>query len=123
MPRSGHVAIVDDDASTRTALTRLLRSHGIDCRNYPSARTFLTALASEQPYCLVVDVHMPGMTGLDLQRELLRLGVHVPTIVITAVEDERIAASARSLGAAAFLTKPLTGEALIAAIDASAGSN
>src|SRR5262245_9074266 len=116
MRRSGHVAIVDDDASTRVALARLLRAHGIESRGYPSARAFLAALPPAMPYCLIVDVNMPGMTGFDLQRELLRLGVHIPTIAITGVEDESIAEAA-SLGAAAFLTKPLDHDVLIGAIN------
>jgi two-component system, LuxR family, response regulator FixJ len=60
---------------------------------------------------------MPEMTGPELQSELLKRGVHIPTIVITAVQDERVAERTAALGAAAFLTKPLTGEALIAAIN------
>lgn len=122
MRRSGHVAIVDDDASTREALARLLRVHGIDSRGYPSARAFLAALPSAMPYCLIVDVNMPGMTGLDLQRELLKLGVHIPTIVITAVDDESVAEAA-SLGAAAFLAKPLDHDLLIGAINLMAAIN
>lgn len=112
-----HVAIVDDDTSVRVALARLLAVHKIDCRTYPSAPAFLAALPSAMPACLIVDVNMPEMTGLDLQRELLKLGVDIPTIVITAVEDESIAASATSLGAEAFLFKPMSREALMAAIN------
>ena len=123
MRHSGHVAIVDDDASTRVALARLLRVHGIDSRGYPSARAFLAALPSAMPYCLIVDVNMPGKTGLDLQLELLKLGVHIPTIVITAVEDESAAEAAASLGAAAFLTKPLDHDLLIGAINLMAAIN
>jgi FixJ family two-component response regulator len=115
--RLGHVAIVDDDASMRVALTRVLRVRGINSRSYPSARAFLTALPSAMPDCLIVDVNMPEMTGLDLQRELLKLGVHVPTVVITAVEDEGVAADAKSLGAEAFLIKPMNNESLMAAIN------
>ena len=117
---SRHVAIVDDDAPMRVALARLLRIHGIESRGYPSAPAFLAALPSAMPYCLIVDVNMPGMTGLDLQRELLSLGVHLPTIVITGIEDESIAASAKGLGAAAFLYKPLTRDDLMAAIHVAA---
>ena len=117
---SGYVAVVDDDASTRKALTRLLRTQGVDCRSYPSACAFLEALPSGVPDCLILDVNMPEMTGLELQSELLKLGIHVPTIVITASADERIAANAASLGAAAFLTKPLAQDALMAAINSAA---
>ena len=116
MQRSGYVAIVDDDASMREALARLLRIHGINSRSYPSARVFLEGLASGMPDCLIVDVNMPEMTGIELQRELLNRGVRIPTIVITASNDKSIAASAGSLGAAAFFLKPVPRDALMAAI-------
>ena len=97
MQRYGYVAIVDDDASMRKALARLLRIHGINSRSYPSARVFLEGLSSGMPDCLIVDVNMPEMTGVELQRELLNRGVHIPTIVITASNDKSIAASAAGL--------------------------
>ena len=112
-----HVAIVDDDASMREALGRLLRVQGINSRNYPSARAFLEALPSHTPDCLIVDVKMPDMTGIELQGELLNNGVRIPTIVITASEDKSIAASAASLGAVAFFFKPVPRDALMAAIN------
>ena len=117
MQRSGYVAIVDDDASMRAALTRLLRLHGIKCQSHPSARAFLTALPSAMPDCLIVDVNMPDMTGLDLQRELLKTGVFIPTIVITADADASTASNATSLGAAAFFLKPVQRDALMTAIN------
>jgi FixJ family two-component response regulator len=113
----GYVAIVDDDASVRKALARLLRVHGINSRNYPSARAFLEALPSHMPDCLIVDVSMPDMTGIELQCELLKCGVRIPTIVITASDDKSIAASATSLGAVAFFLKPVPLDALMAAIN------
>ena len=113
---SGHVAIVDDDASLREALARLLRVQGINSQSYPSARAFLDGLASGMPDCLVVDVNMPEMTGIELQRELLKREVCIPTVVISANDDQSIAASARSLGALAFLVKPIGRDALMAAI-------
>ena len=117
MQRSGYVAIVDDDASMREALARLLRMHGINSRSYPSAHAFLEGLASGMPDCLIVDVNMPEMTGIELQRELLNRGVRIPTIVITASNDKSIAAGAGSLGAAAFFLKPVRRDALMAAIN------
>jgi DNA-binding response OmpR family regulator len=101
----------------RKALARLLRIHGINSRSYPSARVFLEDLSSGMPDCLIVDVNMPDMTGIELQRELLNSGAHVPTIVITASNDKSIAASAASLEAAAFLVKPVPRDALMAAIN------
>jgi FixJ family two-component response regulator len=110
------VAIVDDDASMRAALARLLRVHGINSRKYPSALAFLEALPSGMPDCLIVDVNMPGMSGIELQRALLNGGIRVPTIVITGRDDKGIAATAASLGAVAFLLKPVPQDALIAAV-------
>ena len=115
---SGQVAIVDDDASVRMALERLLRLRGIDCRSYSSAHAFLASLPDGAPVCLIVDVNMPGMTGLDLQRELLKRGVLLPTLVISASDDERVAETAKVLGAQAFLPKPVGPDALMVAISA-----
>ena len=112
-----HVAIVDDDASMREASGRLLRVQGINSRNYPSARAFLEALPSHTPDCLIVDVKMPDMTGIELQGELSNHGVRIPTIVITASDDNSIAVSAASLGAIAFFLKPVPRDALVAAIN------
>ena len=117
MQRSGYVAIVDDDASMREALARLLRVQGINSRNYPSARAFLEALPSHMPDCLIVDVNMPDMTGIELQCELLNCDVRIPTIVISASDDKSIAASAASLGAVAVFLKPVPRDALMAAIN------
>ena len=116
MKPSGYVAIVDDDASMRTALARLLRVHGINSLNYASARAFLEALASHIPDCLIADVNMPDMTGIELQRELLNCDFRIPTIVITASDNKKHAASAVSLGAVAFFLKPVPQDALIAAV-------
>jgi len=114
---SGHIAIVDDDTPIREALARLLRIQGINSRSYPSARVFLEGLASGMPDCLIVDVNMPEMTGIELQRELLNRGVRIPTIVISANDDKSIAATAASLGAATFFVKPVPRGALMAAIN------
>jgi len=107
---------------TRVALARLLVASDIECRTYPSALAFLAALPSARPAWLVVDVDIPEMTGFDLQRELLRLGFRIPTIVTSALGDARLAAGSISLGAAAFLHKPLTGERLMAAVKSAARS-
>jgi FixJ family two-component response regulator len=117
MRRTGYVAIVDDDAPMREALGRLLRVQGINSWNYPSARAFLEALPSHMPDCLIADVNMPDMTGIELQRELLKHAVRIPTIVITGCDDKSIAASAASLGAVAFFFKPVPRDALMAAIN------
>ena len=85
--KRGYVAIVDDDAPMREAVARLLRIHQIASQSFPSAHAFIEALSSGIPYCLIVDVDMPAMSGIDLQRELLNRGVHIATIVITAYNE------------------------------------
>jgi FixJ family two-component response regulator len=111
------VAVVDDDASVRKALARLLSASSFDTSTYGSAREFLTSLAAGTPECLVVDLHMPELTGLDLQRHLMRAGVKIPTIVITAYSDPGIRERCQSAGVTAFLLKPLNGATLIGAIN------
>ncbi len=113
---TGTVAIVDDDAAMRTALSRLLRASAIRTRTYASARDFLDSLGSERPDCLIVDLQMPEMTGLELQEQLSRSGVNIPTIVITANRDTELRRRCLAAGAAAYLTKPLEGAALLASI-------
>jgi CheY-like chemotaxis protein len=123
MPQAGYVAIVDDDASMRSAVARLLRSHGIDAQTYGSARDFLAALPSGMPDCLITDLNMPHMSGLELQRELRRLGAPVPTIVVTGSNDTSTRDQCRALGAVAFLVKPVGEDALITAISSAAKPN
>jgi FixJ family two-component response regulator len=112
----GHVAVVDDDTSMRVALSRFFAVLRIDCRTYSSGEAFLMALPSPMPTCLILDVNMPDMTGIELRRQLLNQGIHIPTIFITGVHDERAERYAESLGAEAFLYKPVGREALMAAL-------
>ena len=117
------VAIVDDDVSVRSALACLLRALGVDARTYSSARDFLKALPSGIPDCLIVDLNMPYMSGLELQRELLRRGARIPTIVVTACDDKSYRDQCRVLGAMAYLVKPVDPDALITAISSKARPN
>jgi FixJ family two-component response regulator len=107
----------------RKALAGLLSAHGIDARTYGSARDFLEALPSGMPDCLIVDLNMPYMSGLELQRELLRVGARIPTIVVTARDDKSYRDQCRGLGAMAYLVKPVSPDALIAAINSAARPN
>jgi FixJ family two-component response regulator len=116
------IAIVDDDPSVLKALARLLRARALEVRTYTSARDFLTALPEGLPECLIVDLQMPEMTGLELQRHLTRSGVQIPTIVITAHNEAGARERCESAGAAAFLSKPLQDTSLLAAIDDARGS-
>jgi FixJ family two-component response regulator len=111
-----HLALVDDDESVRKALARLLRAHGMDVRTYASATAFIGDLGAGMPTCVIIDFHMPEGTGAGLQRELLRRGIRVPTIVLTGRDSMAQRDECRTLGAAAFLTKPVAPHELIAAI-------
>ena|SRR5690242_20460507 len=123
MPQAltGFVAIVDDDSAVRRALCRLLGASTIPAQSFGSAREFLDALGSGVPKCLVLDLQMPDMTGLELQRELLRLGTRIPTIVITAHNENGLRERCLAAGAAAYLIKPLDGTELLANINSLAG--
>ena len=114
---SSWIAIVDDDPSVLKALARLLSARAFQIRTYTSAREFLGALPDGLPECLIVDLQMPDMTGLELQRHLTRNGIRIPTIVITAHNEAGARERCKSAGAAAFLAKPLQDTSLLAAID------
>jgi FixJ family two-component response regulator len=112
------VAIVDDDAAVRRALARLLRASSFDPVTYGSAAEFLASIGARLPECLVVDLQMPEMTGLELQQHLVKAGISIPTIVITAHDGLGTRERCRSAGAAAYLLKPLQEAPLISAINA-----
>src|SRR5262249_30661962 len=122
MPKtlSGYVAIVDDDMAVRKGLARLLGASAIRVRSFASGREFLESLSAEVPGCLIVDLQMPEMTGLELQGELGRLGARIPTIVITAHNERGLRERCLAAGAAAYLVKPLDSTMLLASIDSSA---
>jgi len=111
------VALVDDDASMRRALARLLSASSFEITTFVSAREFLKSLKAAPPECLVVDLQMPEITGLDLQRYLVGAGINIPTIVITAYNRPGMRERCKSAGAAAFLMKPLEGRTLIGEIN------
>ncbi|TCR65386.1 response regulator receiver protein [Bosea sp. BK604] len=113
---SSWIAIVDDDPSVLKSLSRALRIRAFEARTFSSARDFLAALATELPSCLIVDVQMPRMTGLELHHHLARTGVHIPTIVITAYEDARVRDMSQPSDIVAVLSKPLRNAALFDAI-------
>ncbi len=110
------VLVVDDDPSMRKALARLLKSAGLDSVTYASAEEFLSATVPDTPCCLVLDVRMQGMSGLDLQRELARLKSDVPIVFITGHGDMRTAVRAIRAGAIEFLPKPFQDAELLNAI-------
>ena len=112
------VAVVDDDASVRKALGRLLRASGYDVKVFASGSEFLESVNGNAPDCIVLDVHMPSISGLDVQATLLARGIKVPIIFITAYDDNALRERALSQGAAAYLRKPLTEKMLLDAITA-----
>src|SRR5437764_417968 len=101
------IAIVDDDTSVLKSLNRLLHMRGFQARTFGSAREFLSALPDDRPFCLVLDFQMPEMTGLDLLQHLMRSGVDIPTIIITANADPLVRQRCISMGAIDYLLKPL----------------
>jgi two-component system response regulator FixJ len=110
------VHIVDDDEAVRQSLAFLLSAAGIPVRLYESATTFLAALPGVQGGCLITDVRMPGMTGLQLLRELSSKSVPLPAIVITGHGDIRLAVEAMKAGAVDFIEKPFEEEAILRAV-------
>jgi FixJ family two-component response regulator len=115
------IAIVDDDESVRKALKRLLRAANLDADAFASGREFLDSLAAQLPDCIVLDLHMPGMNGLDIQQQLARGGRQMPIVVITGHDEPLARAQCLSAGAAAYLRKPIDDEALLDAIHQAAG--
>ncbi len=113
---NGTVLIVDDDPGMRKALVRLCQSAGLKVKSFASAREFLDAPAPESPACLVLDVRMPGLSGLDLQAELAARDIHTPIVFITGQGDIPTSVRAMKAGAVDFLTKPFKNKDLVAII-------
>ena len=110
------VFVVDDDLSIRDALTSLIRSVGLRVETFGSAREFLTRQPPDAPGCLVLDVRLPGLSGLDLQRELAEAQITMPIIFITGHGDIPMTVQAMKAGAVEFLTKPFRDQDLLDAI-------
>src|SRR5262249_6814261 len=116
---SGSVAIVDDDPGVLKALARLLSARSFVTRTYLSGPQFLVSLPDGVPDYLIVDLQMPEMNALELQHDLARRGIKIPTIIITAHDEAGMQERCMSAGAIAYLSKPVHGTTLLAAIDAS----
>src|SRR5678816_1608396 len=110
------VFVIDDDASMREAISRLLHAIGLTVRTFGSAREFLQYGLPDIPACLVLDVRLPGLSGLDLQREMVERGIHVPVIFITGHGDIPMSVQAMKAGAVEFLTKPFRDQDLLDAV-------
>ena len=114
--KNGLVFIVDDDRHTRESLSNLIRSAGLSAQTFSSAQEFLAAERPKAPSCLLLDVQLPGLSGLDLQQELAKAGVKIPIIFITGYGDIPTSVRAIKAGALEFLTKPVNREDLLHAI-------
>jgi FixJ family two-component response regulator len=112
------VAVVDDEVPVRTALGRLLRLAHYEVTLFPCGEAFLESLESQKPDCVVLDINMPGMSGLDVQRRLRSVSIDIPAICITSGEDSALARAALDAGAVDLLRKPFSNHDLLEAIRA-----
>lgn len=110
------VFVIDDDPSIREAIKSLIKSVGVRVETFGSAKEFLGSRRPDSPACLVLDVRMPGLSGLDLQRELAEANIHIPIIFITGHGDIPMSVRAMKAGAVEFLTKPFRDQDLLDAI-------
>ncbi len=110
------VAVVDDDESFGRAIGRLLRAAGFETAVYPSAEAFQQDLAAKPVSCLVLDIQLGGMSGLDLGHRLVEMGAKIPVIYVTALEDGECSQEATQIGCSAFLHKPVSGRLLVETI-------
>lgn len=121
-PRAGRpVAVVEDDDGARNALGRLLDAAGFESALFESAEAFLGSKPDRDWSCLIVDVQLTGMSGIDLQQTLRAGGSRAPVIVVTAHGSDAIRERAERAGCAAFLTKPFGGDAILALLGSFAG--
>jgi len=118
MPRVPLIALVDDDDSLRNSLDDLLRSVGFRAHGFSSAEAFLNSPQVHETACLILDVRLPGMNGLALQRQIVAANWRIPIIFVTAYADDDARARALAAGAVAFLYKPCREEDLLNAIEA-----
>ena len=112
----GIVSIVDDDASLRRSVRNLLTSVGLQAQAFASAEEFLASPQRANTGCLVLDLRMAGMSGLDLLKHLGAIGSRIPVVVLTAHGDDEARQRAMQAGAVAFLAKPFRGDALLEAV-------
>lgn len=110
------ISIVDDDDEIRAAIEGLVQSYGLTAQGFASAEAFLESPLAEQTACLITDVQMPGMSGVDLQEALIKRGSMLPTIFISAFPEERLQRHVEAAGALVFLSKPFDAYQLMACI-------
>jgi two-component system, LuxR family, response regulator FixJ len=116
MPAEALICVIDDDEAVRQSLEFLLRTAGIKVRTFESGASFLAALPNTKASCIITDVRMPEMTGIDLLRRLNEIKADIPVIVVTGHGDIALAVDAMKMGAVDFLEKPFDDELLLAAV-------
>ena len=117
MPKASFVSVVDDDQFFRASTTRLVTSLGYTAENFASAADFLASPRLAETACLIVDVHMPTMTGVELHRHLVDVGYAIPAILVTGRPDDGERARALSDGIVCYLGKPISEECLVRCLD------
>lgn len=122
MPRRPIVAVIDDDDSMRAATSNLLEAAGYATTTFSSAERFLGFARRSSVSCIVTDVRMPGMTGLQLFESLVASGSGIPTVLVTAYPDETVRLRARKAGISCYLNKPFSPEELCACVEAAVAS-
>jgi FixJ family two-component response regulator len=110
------VFVIDDDVSVRSAISRLLGAVGLEVQMFPSGQKFLASKLPDLPGCVVLDVRLPGLSGLDLQQEMFERGIHYPVIFISGHGDIPMSVQAMKAGAVEFLTKPFRDQDLLDAV-------
>jgi FixJ family two-component response regulator len=118
MPKASLVSLVEDDQFFRESMRRLMRSLGYSVEAFPSAADFLASPRLVETDCLIADVHMPAMTGLELHRHLMDAGYAIPTILVTAYPDDDVRARALNDGVVCYLRKPVDEEQLVGCLRA-----
>ena len=117
------VAVVDDEPAVLTGLKRMLNASGVAAEVFASAEEFLARGARDEPVCLVIDINLGGMSGIELRRHLSAAGSRIPVIFITARDDEATRRDAMQAGCAAYLGKPFSGRVLLDAIFGAVGTS
>ena len=117
MSRIPFISIIDDDDGLRNSLENLIRSIGLRAQGFSSAEAFLSSNQAHETHCLILDVRMPGMSGLEFQRQMVLAGSQMPIIFITAHQNDHWRTQALEAGAVAFLHKPFFEEELLNAIN------
>jgi FixJ family two-component response regulator len=123
MPKASLVSVVEDDQFFRESMRRLMRSLGYSVEAFPSAADFLASPRLVETACLIADVHMPAMTGLELHRHLIDAGYAIPTILVTAYPDDDVRTRALNDGVVCYLRKPVDEKHLMQCLRAAVHSD